>query len=201
MIYKKMKIKELKEKYKDEWLAIKVSKVKNGRSVEGELIAHCKDQKEIWKKAKKGKEKGIYITYAGPPLEEGYAAAFSSVEIDPFAPLIVLESFIGKEKYSVDMALDTGATYVMLPLHVAKYLDHDVLSKRRKPIITASKTENVPVMNIDEMTVANATARDVEAICHNMPPKSSVQGLIGLSFLRNFRLLIDFREGYLDIEN
>ncbi len=196
-----MKIKELKDKYKDEWLAIKVTKVKNGRSVEGELIAHCKGQKDIWKKASEGGEKGIYITYAGPPLEEGYAAAFLSIEIDPVAPLIVLEAFIGKEKYSVDMALDTGASYVMLPGYVAEYLNYDVNSGKRKPIITASKTENVPVINIDEMTVVNATARDVEAICHNMPPKSSVQGLIGLSFLRNFRLLIDFKEGYLEIEN
>ena len=167
-----MKIQELKEKYEGEWLAIKVTKVKNGKSVEGELIAHCKDQKEIWKKASEGGEKGIYITYAGHPLEEGYAAAFSSVEIDPVAPLIILEAFIGKEKYSVDMALDTGASYVMLPKHVAEYLDYDVNSGKRKSIITASKTENVPVINIDEMTVVNATARDVEAICHSITSQS-----------------------------
>ena len=71
-----MKIKYLKEKYKGEWLAIRVTKEKDGRAIEGELIDSCKDKKEIWRRVIKIKEKGIYITYGGPPLKEGYAAAF-----------------------------------------------------------------------------------------------------------------------------
>jgi clan AA aspartic protease (TIGR02281 family) len=196
-----MKINELKEKYEGEWLAIKITKEKKGKAVEGELKDHCNDRKEIWERAKKIKEKGLYITYAGPPLEKGYAAAFSSVEIDATAPLIVLEASIGKDRYKIDMALDTGASYVMLPWYVAEHLNYDVLSTKRRSIITASGTEIVPVINIDEMTVADGNARNVEAICHDMPHESSIQGLIGLSFLRNFRLLIDFKGGYLEMKN
>jgi len=196
-----MKIEELKRKYKDEWLAIKVTKEKDGKAIEGELKDHCKDRKNIWERAKKAGEKDIYITFAGPPLEKGYAAAFSGVKIDAVAPIIILEVSLGKDNYRIDMALDTGASYVMLPWHVAEYLGYDILSKKRERIVTASGTEIVPVINIDEMTVANANARNVEAVCHDMPPESSIQGLIGLSFLRNFKVLIDFKKGYLSIEN
>jgi hypothetical protein len=70
------KIEELKEKYKGEWLAIEVIQEKSGRVVEGKLILHTPDREKIWKESPFQKDKVIYVTYAGPPLEEGYAAAF-----------------------------------------------------------------------------------------------------------------------------
>lgn len=75
-----MKIKELKKKYKDEWLAIEVTKEENGRSVEGRLILHEKDRDILWEKLsslkKTNKKEDIYVTYTGPLLKKGYAAAF-----------------------------------------------------------------------------------------------------------------------------
>ncbi len=70
------KIEELKKKYKGEWLAIEVTKEKDGEPVQGKLILHAKDREEIWRKIRLSKEKEIYVTFAGPPLEKGYAAAF-----------------------------------------------------------------------------------------------------------------------------
>lgn len=74
-----MKIEELKKKYKGEWLAIEVTKEEDGRSVEGRLILHEKDRDELWEKLslkKLKKDIEVYVTYAGPPLKKGYAAAF-----------------------------------------------------------------------------------------------------------------------------
>ncbi|MFQ5864235.1 MAG: hypothetical protein ACE5IW_03295 [bacterium] len=70
------KIEQLKKKYEGQWLAIEVTKEKNGEATEGELILHTANREELWKKVPPSKDKIIYITYAGPPLEEGYAAAF-----------------------------------------------------------------------------------------------------------------------------
>jgi len=70
------KIKELEKKYKGEWLAIEVVKEKGGEPIEGKLILHSKDREKIWEKIRLSKEKEIYVTFAGPPLEKGYAAAF-----------------------------------------------------------------------------------------------------------------------------
>lgn len=71
-----MKIKDLKKKYKGEWLAIEVTEEQEGEPVEGKLILHEKDHDKLWGKVPQKKNKKIYVTYAGPPLEKGYAAAF-----------------------------------------------------------------------------------------------------------------------------
>jgi len=41
---------------------------------------------------------------------------------------------------------------------------------------------------------------NVKAIVHDLPAKSYVDGLLGLSFLRNFELNINFREGCLELK-
>ncbi len=68
-------VQELKEAYKGEWLAIAVAKRGEAGIEEGELVHHSKDADEVWRRIKGDKRK-IYVTYAGPPLPEGYAAAF-----------------------------------------------------------------------------------------------------------------------------
>ena len=70
------RIEELKKKYKGEWLAIEVSRVKNGEPIQGKLILHSKNREEIWKKIRLSRKKEIYVAFAGPPLEKGYVAAF-----------------------------------------------------------------------------------------------------------------------------
>jgi len=66
----------LKRKYKGEWLAIEVTQESNGEPVQGKLILHDKNRDRIWEKIELSKDKEIYITYAGPLVEKGYAVAF-----------------------------------------------------------------------------------------------------------------------------
>jgi len=68
-------VRELKETYKGEWLAIAVLKESESGPEEGELIYHCRNRNELWRGIKEDVRR-IYVTYAGPILEEGYAAAF-----------------------------------------------------------------------------------------------------------------------------
>jgi len=39
----------------------------------------------------------------------------------------------------------------------------------------------------------------VEVLCHDLPPESGVDGLLGLSFLKHFKLTIRFRKGIIDL--
>jgi hypothetical protein len=71
-----MDIKKLKEKHKGEWLAIEVTKLNElNEPVEGKLLLHDGDHDRVWDKLPID-NKDVYITYAGPPLEKGHAAAF-----------------------------------------------------------------------------------------------------------------------------
>ena len=68
-------VRELKEAYQGEWLAIVVLGEGESGPEEGELVGHCRNRDELWRRIK-GDERRIYVTYSGPALEEGYAAAF-----------------------------------------------------------------------------------------------------------------------------
>jgi len=68
-------IEDLKSLYKGEWLAIEVTMEDASGPVEGRLIYHSTSREDVWRKIK-GDRRRIYVTYAGPLIEEGYAVAF-----------------------------------------------------------------------------------------------------------------------------
>ncbi len=71
-----MKIEDLKKKYRDEWLLIRVTAVdRQDQPVEGELVAHSNNRDEIYHAQMKQRD-DLYITYTGKMPEKGYAVAF-----------------------------------------------------------------------------------------------------------------------------
>ena len=121
---------------------------------------------------------------------------------DPNQPVIALYveiegTIITRPKF----ALDTGATYLMIPWEMAEVLGYQPeLSKERINMITASGVEKVPLITLNSVSVLGKKAKNVKAVVHDLPPRSYVDGLLGLSFLKNFRVCLDFPEGILEIE-
>jgi hypothetical protein len=70
------KIDELRKRYKGQWLAIDVTKEKGGRAIEGRLVLHTTDREKLWRSVPVSRKRKLYVTYAGPILDRGYAAAF-----------------------------------------------------------------------------------------------------------------------------
>ncbi len=68
-------IEELRRQYKGEWLAIEVTREDASGPSEGRLIFHSTSREDVWSKIK-GDRRKIYVTFAGPLIEEGYAVAF-----------------------------------------------------------------------------------------------------------------------------
>lgn len=117
--------------------------------------------------------------------------------------VIIVDVFIKHKdrQKKVRMALDTGATYMMVPWEVVEALDFEPeISKERIETVTASGIEKVPLITLSLVRIGNKEATKIKAIVHDLPPKSYVDGLLGLSFLRNFNLNINFKGGYLELE-
>ena len=124
-------------------------------------------------------------------------------KFDLSASVIVIEPELEGEDVSeiIKMALDTGATYTMVPWKVARVLGlKPELSERRIDIITASGVESVPLVSLKSIRLFDKKVSNIDVVVHDLPPKSYVDGLLGLSFLRNFDFRINFREGYLELE-
>ena len=105
------------------------------------------------------------------------------------------------EKRLIKMALDTGATFCLIPLEFAQYLKIDIEKpEKRIKMMTAEGRCEVPLVTLRSISISDKTATNVKTVVHDLPENSHVDGLLGLSFLNNFKLTIDFRNGYLEIE-
>ncbi len=106
-----------------------------------------------------------------------------------------------KEKRKIKMALDTGASYTMIPWEVVEVLGYETqLSKNSTSLITASGVEKAPVIKVKSMEVLEKQGKEVPTVVHDLPERSYVDGLLGLSFLRNFEVRLDFKKGILEID-
>ena len=100
----------------------------------------------------------------------------------------------------IDMVLDTGAVYTVIAWDVVKDVGYDpAISERRMPIITANGVIEAPLITVQSIHIADIQAEVVDVICHDIPEITGIEGLLGLSFLKHFRTLIDYTTGLLEL--
>ncbi len=128
---------------------------------------------------------------------------FMKIYFDPDSSFIIIAPTIfGRNglKKKIDMVLDTGATYTMIPWEIAEVLGYEPASCKQKiELVTASGVEKVPCITLQSISISEKNVNDVKAIVHDLPAKSYVDGLLGLSFLKQCILSIDFKNGLLEI--
>lgn len=116
-------------------------------------------------------------------------------------PLVVKNvKVIGPQGFArVDLILDTGAALTVLSWSVLKVIGYDpAIAPERQETITANGIIEVPKLRVQSIAVGDVEAHDVEVICHDIPELAGIRGLLGLSFLKHFRTVIDYRESYLE---
>lgn len=126
------------------------------------------------------------------------------MKIDPDAPAIIVEVTLGRPlgEVEVEMALDTGATYAILPWDISQKLGYDpAVSKERVKLVTASTTEVAPLITLLHMEVLGIRITNVKVACHDLPPTSRVQGLLGLSFLKNCNMSLRCKQGQMELKD
>ncbi|MBI2105867.1 clan AA aspartic protease [Candidatus Woesearchaeota archaeon] len=123
-------------------------------------------------------------------------------KIDKGTTHIILDVFLENNgiKRKLRMALDTGATHVMIPNSFMELLNikSDQI-KEKGELVSATGVEPVSIAVIEKINALRNEAKNVEVMVHNLPSKSYVDGLLGLSFLKNFNVHINFKEGVLEI--
>ena len=119
----------------------------------------------------------------------------------PFAPqqglVIVRAELWGPSGSAVlRLALDTGATGTVVNVGMMVSVGYDpALVPNRIQVTTGSGVEFVPRVVLDKLKALGQERIGFPVLCHTLPPGASVDGLLGLDYLRGHSLTIDFRNG------
>lgn len=99
-----------------------------------------------------------------------------------------------KAKRTIKLALDTGATFTMIPPEKIMVTGHIIPTSQEKmiKIFAVSGIEYAPLVSISSLTCLGISVKDIAVVCHNLPPESPVEGLLGLNFLRHLPAFIEF---------
>lgn len=117
--------------------------------------------------------------------------------------LIVIRARISGPSGNVaaQLAVDTGAVRTLISREVLQHAGYRPASATQRVLIaTASGIERVPQIVVERIQVLGHQRRNVPVLAHTLPPSVGLDGLLGLDFLRDYRLTIDFRAGTVTLE-
>ena len=120
----------------------------------------------------------------------------SSIVVD-----LLLEAADGRSSLVIPVVLDTGASLTILATDIMARLGYDPANPEleRQRIITGSGIEYAPRTTVLSATAIGQKVTSFDVLCHDLPPESGVDGLLGLNFFRQFKLTIRFRKGIVDL--
>ncbi len=99
------------------------------------------------------------------------------------------------------LALDTGATKTMINTEHLQAIGYDPSSESdRVRVTTGSGIELAPVISLQRIKAVRQERIELPVLAHTLPPTAGIDGLLGLDFLRDRRLVIDFKLGKLSLE-
>jgi clan AA aspartic protease (TIGR02281 family) len=132
---------------------------------------------------------------SGPPV-----AGPGRVKMTPTKPggTVVIDAMLNR-RVTVPMLLDTGADFTVLTKQVARDLRLSSLDHLpTQEFKTAGGPVRFPIATLQSLRVGTAEARDVEVaidIDGHMP-----MGLLGMTFLRYFKVTVDQQRGQVTFE-
>lgn len=120
----------------------------------------------------------------------------SSIAVD-----LLVEAVDGQSSLVIPVVLDTGASLTILATDIMARLGYDPANPDldRQRIVTGSGVEYAPRTAVRSATAIGQKVANLDVLCHDLPSESGVDGLLGLNFLRNFKLTIRFRKGIIDL--
>jgi predicted aspartyl protease len=94
------------------------------------------------------------------------------------------------------LALDTGATTTLLDRETLRELGYQVdIPEHTIHLITCSGVEFVPAVTLARISALGKERTSALVAAHTLPSSTPVDGLLGLDFLLESNLEIDFRSG------
>ncbi len=122
-----------------------------------------------------------------------------------FAPrqglvIVSAEVYGPRGQRAARLALDTGAVTTMISTDILSAAGYDLSQPVSQALIaTASTIETVPRLVLMQITALGQTKTDMSILGYTVPAATRVDGVLGLDFLREQTLTIDFKQGLLTL--
>ena len=119
----------------------------------------------------------------------------------PFNPhrgLVVVQAEVFGQSGSIvlRLALDTGATGTMINVAPLAAIGYDPsLAPERIQVTTGSGVEYTPRISVIRIKAMGQERSQFPVLAHTLPPSASIDGLLGLDYMRGQAVSIDFRRG------
>jgi predicted aspartyl protease len=118
------------------------------------------------------------------------------------ASIIVPVKINGRGPY--DFVLDTGATFTCLDQEFAAELKLPEWKGSFGTVVVGPGGGGMKLLKVETLEVGSAKATDLTACSIDLnrlaPPGLGVKGLVGLNFLKSYRITIDFQKKFLKLE-
>ena len=121
---------------------------------------------------------------------------------DPRRGLVIVRTELFGPSGSVvlRLALDTGASGTLVNAGLLVAVGYDpALAPTRVQVTTGSGVESVPRVEVSRIEALGQTRTGFIVLAHTLPSSASIDGLLGLDFLRGHVLHIDFLQGHITL--
>jgi clan AA aspartic protease (TIGR02281 family) len=127
------------------------------------------------------------------------------ININTKGNVIILNNVNINDRARVKFIFDTGASYTTISTALAKQLGISTANLDTIKIQTASGYINAPKIILRKIEINGITAHNVEAIIADLPLHSSgnagnLAGLLGLSFMKDFKVTVDRKNNHIILE-
>jgi predicted aspartyl protease len=98
------------------------------------------------------------------------------------------------------LALDTGATFTLVNKTALIEIGYEPDSNGRlHEMTTGDGVGYAARIGVGTLSALGQQRTGLRVICHDLPGKARIDGLLGLDFMRGLRLTIDFRDGIITL--
>ena len=119
----------------------------------------------------------------------------------PNAPVLLFDCTIEfHTKLTLIMALDTGSSYTVIREAAARKIGFELDKVQEWVTIgDASQHHIAHKVTLKSFSLADAKIDSLDVLIYTLPEEHGIDGIIGLNFLRQFNIGLDFKQGILTL--
>lgn len=121
-----------------------------------------------------------------------------SVPFEARSGLVVIDAEVAGPRgtANIRLAVDTGATRTVIDARILSALGYDpTTSADHVEVTTGSGVESVPLVLVEVVKAIGHERHALSMLAHTLPATAGIDGLLGLDFLREQVLTLDFKTG------